>query len=151
MIEKSLPYSAQPRPKLSRYYVSDPYLRFWLRFIRASIPALERGRGDTVHRHIRESWPSFAGRAIEPLVRDAIQALLPDPRFGDAEHVGAFWNRDGSVEVDLVGGRQQSGKRADRLRRLDQVARARPTRPRRPEQADPPPRAVPGATDQTPS
>jgi uncharacterized protein len=51
---------------------------------------LERGHGDLVHRHIRESWPSYAGRAIEPLVRDAIEALLPDPRFGAAEHVGAF-------------------------------------------------------------
>jgi AAA+ ATPase superfamily predicted ATPase len=108
VIAKALPYSAQPRPKLSRYYVSDPYLRFWLRFIRASIPALERGRGDIVYRQIRESWPSFAGHAIEPLVRSAIQTLLPDPRFGDAEYVGSFWNRDGSVEVDLVGGRGQA-------------------------------------------
>lgn len=36
VIDKALPYSAQPRPKLSRYHVSDPYLRFWLRFVRAS-------------------------------------------------------------------------------------------------------------------
>jgi uncharacterized protein len=108
VIEKSLPYSAEPRPKLSRYYVCDPYLRFWLRFIRASIPALERGRGDIVYRQIRESWRSFAGHAIEPLARGAIQGLLPDPRFGDAEFVGSFWNRDGSVEVDLVGGRDHA-------------------------------------------
>jgi uncharacterized protein len=109
VIDKSLPYSAQPRPKLSRYHVCDPYLRFWLRFIRASIPAIERARGDLVHRQIRESWPSFAGHAIEPLIRDAIQTLLPDPRFGDAEFLGSFWNRDNSVEVDLVGGRGQAG------------------------------------------
>ncbi len=108
VIDKALPYSAQPRPKLSRYYVDDPYLRFWLRFIRASIPALERGRGDIVYRQIRESWTSFAGHAIEPLVRSAIQALLPDERFGGAQFVGSFWNRDGSVEVDLVGGRDQA-------------------------------------------
>ena len=69
------------------------------------IPALERGRGDIVHRNIHDSWSSFAGRAIEPLVRGAVAALLPDPRFGDAEFVGAFWNRDNSVEIDLVGGR----------------------------------------------
>ena len=108
VIDKTLPYSAQARPKLSRYYVADPYLRFWLRFICSSLPALERGRGDIVYRHIRESWRSFAGHAIEPLVRAAVQALLPDPRFGGAEFVGSFWNRDGSVEVDLVGGRAQT-------------------------------------------
>ena len=109
VIDKALPYSAEARPKLSRYYVSDPYLRFWLRFIQTSIPALERGRGDIVYRHIKERWRTFAGRAIEPLVRDAIQGLLPDPRFAGAEFVGSFWNRDGSVEVDLVGGRGQAG------------------------------------------
>ena len=42
VIDKTLPYSAQARPKLSRYYVADPYLRFWLRFICSSLPALER-------------------------------------------------------------------------------------------------------------
>jgi uncharacterized protein len=108
VVDKSLPYSAQPRPKLSRYHVADPYLRFWLRFIRAGIPALERGRGDVLYQQIRDSWTSFAGRAIEPLVRSAIQTVLPDERFGGAEFVGSFWNRDGSVEVDLVGGRDQA-------------------------------------------
>jgi uncharacterized protein len=111
VIDKALPYSAQPRPKLSRYHVADLYLRFWLRFIRASIPALERGRGDIAYQHIRESWTSFAGHAIEPLVRTAVQALLPDERFGGAQFVGSFWNRDGSVEVDLVGGRDHTGSR----------------------------------------
>jgi AAA+ ATPase superfamily predicted ATPase len=108
VVNKDLPYSAQPRPKLSRYHVADPYRRFWLRFIRAGIPALERGRGDIVHQHIRDSWTSFAGHAIEPLVRSAIQTMLPHERFGGAEFVGSFWNRDGSVEVDLVGGRDQA-------------------------------------------
>jgi AAA+ ATPase superfamily predicted ATPase len=111
VIDRALPYSAQPRPKLTRYYIADPYLRFWLRFIRGSIPAIERGRGDIVYRQIRESFPSFAGRAIEPLVRDAIQRMLPDPRFGGGEFAGAFWNRQGSVEVDLVGGRGQATSR----------------------------------------
>jgi AAA+ ATPase superfamily predicted ATPase len=109
VIERALPYSAQPRPKLARYHVSDPYLRFWLRFLRASIPALERGRSEDVHRQIRASWPPFAGHAIEPLIRAALHALLPDPRFGNAEHVGSFWNRDNSLEVDLVGGRGHTG------------------------------------------
>ena len=108
VVDRTLPYSAQPRPRLTRYYISDPYLRFWLRFIRGSIPAIERGRGDIVYRQIRESFPSFAGRAIEPLVRDSIQMMLPDRRFGAGEFVGSFWNRDNSIEVDLVGGRDQA-------------------------------------------
>lgn len=109
VIDRALPYSTEPRPKLSRYLVSDPYLRFWLRFIRPGIPALERGRGDLVEGQIRASWTSFAGHAIEPIVRRAIQAMLPDDRFGRSDFVGAYWNRDSSVEVDLVGGSGQTG------------------------------------------
>ncbi|HEY5344254.1 MAG TPA: hypothetical protein VIJ66_11440, partial [Solirubrobacteraceae bacterium] len=52
-----------------------------------------------------------AGRAIEPLARDAIQRMLPEERFGGGEFVGAFWNRDNSIEVDLVGGRDQATSR----------------------------------------
>ncbi len=109
VIEKNLPYSAQPRPKLSRYHVADPYLRFWLRFIRGSIPQLERGRADLVLRRIRDAWQPYAGHAVEPLVRTAVERMLPDNRFGEAEFVGGYWNRDNSVEVDLVGGRDPLG------------------------------------------
>lgn len=109
VIEKELPYSAQPRPKLSRYHVADPYMRFWLRFLRTSIPVLERGRGDAVLRTIRSAWPSYAGQAVEPLVRAAIERVLPDRRYAGAEFVGGYWNRDNSVEVDLVGGREPTG------------------------------------------
>jgi AAA+ ATPase superfamily predicted ATPase len=109
VIDKALPYSADPRPKLSRYTIADSYLRFWHRFIRPSIPAIERGRGDVVYQHVRDSWQAYAGRAIEPIVRGAILSLLPDERFGEAAFVGGFWNRDHSIEVDLVGGRDASG------------------------------------------
>ncbi|MEW6582673.1 MAG: DUF234 domain-containing protein, partial [Actinomycetota bacterium] len=108
VVDRAVPYSSEARPKLARYHVADPYLRFWLRFLGPSIPALERGRGDIVIGRVRDAWQSFAGRAIEPLARAAIELLLPDPRFGGAAFVGGFWNRDGRVEVDLVGGRGEA-------------------------------------------
>lgn len=112
VVEKALPYSAQPRPKLSRYFVADPYMRFWLRFLRTGIPLLERGRGEHVLRALRAAWPSYAGQAIEPLVRAAIERMLPDKRLANAEFVGGYWNRENSVEVDLVGGREPTGSAA---------------------------------------
>src|SRR5919204_6823664 len=45
------------------------------------------------------------GRAIEPIIRQGVEKLFPDARFGAAMFVGGYWNRDNSVEVDLVGGR----------------------------------------------
>jgi uncharacterized protein len=39
---------------------------------------------------------------VEPIVREAVERLLPDARLGDGTHVGRYWTRDNAVEVDLV-------------------------------------------------
>lgn len=95
------PLSAQA-PTETRYRVVDTYLSFWLRFIEPALPLLERGRSDLVVAAILQQWPDYRGRAIEPIVREAVARLLP---FGDvdAHTVGAYWNRGGSTEVDVVG------------------------------------------------
>ncbi len=96
------PLSARPSRE-TRYSVADPYLRFWLRFVRHGLESIERGRGDLVLADVREAWPTYRGRAIEPPVREAIERLLPDPRCGDARFVGGYWTRTSDVEVDLIG------------------------------------------------
>ena len=105
VIVKARPYSVERRTRLTNYYVADPYLRFWLRFIEGGIPTLQRGRGDLVLAGIKNSWLDYQGRAIEPIIQRGTERLLPDPRFGDAQFVGSFWTRDNRIEVDLVGGR----------------------------------------------
>lgn len=99
------PLSARPT-RSSLYRVADPYLRFWLRFIGPNMELLLRGRGDLVAARIWEQWRKYRGKAIEPLVRESIEQLLPDERFGEAQHVGSYWTRTDDVEVDLVGGRE---------------------------------------------
>lgn len=96
------PLSAKPSRE-TRYFVADPYLRFWLRFIGPNMEEIERGRGELVAEEIREAWPQYRGKAIEPLVREAIELVLPDQSFGEAQYVGGYWTRKGDVEVDLVG------------------------------------------------
>jgi uncharacterized protein len=86
-----------------RYTVLDPYLRFYLRFLDAGYGEIDRGRGRILVPTITGAWETYLGLAIEPLVRDAIESRLPDERFAGAQIVGGFWNRDHSVEVDLVG------------------------------------------------
>ncbi len=105
LVERTTPYSTVAHPKNARYRIADPYMRFWLRFIgREGIELAERGRGQVLYERVRRAWPSYRGAAIEPIVRDAIERMLPDERFGAALHVGAFWTRDNAVELDLVGG-----------------------------------------------
>lgn len=106
---------AVQRPLSSRpsngtlYHVADPYLRFWLRFVEPGLEEIERGRGGLVAERIKRNWAEYRGWAIEPLVREAIELLLPDERLGEARYVGAYWNRRGDVEVDLVGAAKEKG------------------------------------------
>lgn len=97
------PLAARRIGKRTRYRIEDPYLRFWLRFLADRVGDIERGRGDLVAADIRASWDSYAGVAVEPVVRWGIERRLPDTRFGGARRVGGFWSRNHDVEVDLVG------------------------------------------------
>ncbi len=98
------PLSARPNPKLSRYRVADQYLRFWLRFVEPSLGDLQRGRGDLALSRVTRDLPEYRGRAVEPLVREALARLAADdPALGGAESVGGWWPRSNNPEVDLVG------------------------------------------------
>lgn len=105
VVRRLTPYSTRAAPKTALWEIVDPYTRFWLRFVNRKVDLIERGRGSLLDEEFRESWASFRGRAIEPVVRDSVERLLPDvERFGDARYAGGYWNRTGSVGVDLVGG-----------------------------------------------
>ncbi len=108
LVARELPYAVPSGKKAPKYVVTDPYLRFWLRFVGPHMDELSRGRADLVVGRVERDWELYRGRAIEPLVRSSLERLLTDPslsgQLGDARHVGAWWRRDHSVEVDLVGG-----------------------------------------------
>jgi hypothetical protein len=98
-----------------RYRVTDPYLRFWLHLLGLSMEEIERGRGDLTLARIRENWTSWRGRAVEPLVREALARILPDERLPAAAAVGGYWTRTNDVEIDIVGADLRSRRSADRL------------------------------------
>jgi hypothetical protein len=108
LVAKELPYAVPPGRKAAKYTVADPYLRFWLRFVGPHLDELSRGMSDLVIARIERDWSTYRGRAVEPLVRDALERLVIDPaiggRVGGSRYVGAWWRRDHSIEVDLVGG-----------------------------------------------
>jgi len=87
----------------TRYEIVDPYLRFFMRFVDRYRGEIERGRGRVVAKAILADWPTYRGKAIEALIREAVDEILPDPRFGDATVVGGYWTTDHQTEIDLVG------------------------------------------------
>jgi hypothetical protein len=102
MVVAELPIWTTPS-KERRYRVTDPYLRFWLRFIGPYLPEIERLRGDLTLARVRVGWTSWRGRAVEPLLRESLARLLPDEDLPAAATVGGYWNRSNTIEVDIVG------------------------------------------------
>jgi len=84
VVALDVPLAINP-PDEPRYRVADPYLRFWLRFVEPGLPDIPRGRADLTLRRVRESWGDYRGRAIEPIVREALERLaLSDPVLGES-------------------------------------------------------------------
>ncbi|MBQ0927377.1 ATP-binding protein [Saccharopolyspora endophytica] len=101
-VAAELPLSTRPS-KERRYRVTDSYLRFWLHLVGPFIEEIERGRGDLTLARIRENWTSWRGRAIEPVIREALARTLPDDKLPEAPAVGGYWTRSNNVEIDIVG------------------------------------------------
>ncbi|GIH49369.1 hypothetical protein SAMN05421833_1142 [Microbispora rosea] len=98
------PLSVQPgKPAL--YRIRDHNLRMYLGVLRAAAQHSNRGRPDLAFGLVRRRWASLRGRAVEPIVRQALgmAAASGELPWPDAEAVGGWWNRRFSPEVDLVG------------------------------------------------
>ncbi|MGH3586752.1 MAG: AAA family ATPase [Pseudonocardia sp.] len=98
------PLSTKPgRPALHR--IADSNLRLYLGFGRSAQEQARRGRPDAAVSLMRRRWTSWRGRAVEPLIRDALElaALAGALPWPDVTTVGGWWNRRFDPEIDLVG------------------------------------------------
>ncbi|WP_277212025.1 ATP-binding protein [Isoptericola croceus] len=102
IVAADTPLSTRPS-KETRYRVDDPYLRFWLHFVGPGIPLIDRGRGDLLLRRVRDGWTSWRGRAVEPIVREALWRTVGPELFPETAAVGGYWTRNNDPEIDLVG------------------------------------------------
>ena len=89
-----------------RYYVSDPFLRFYFRFIVPNRSALNRGLVGRTIETISEDLRAFLGTYVfEELCRDWVLVEAESGRLGwRPEEYGAYWRRSkgASVQLDVV-------------------------------------------------
>ena len=104
------PLSTKPGHKNRRYRIADPALRFWLAFVEPSLDEIDRGRPDLAVQRVRAGYSSWRGRAIEPVVREALMRLLPDQRWPQVRRVGGWWPRNNNPEIDLVAADQDPAR-----------------------------------------
>lgn len=102
VVAMDIPAGASANSKLRRYRIDDPYLRFWFRFVGPQVANISRGRGDLAAAAFDQGWETWRGKAIEPIVRDALFRLAPNVGLDSVTEVGAWWDRKNTVEVDIA-------------------------------------------------
>jgi hypothetical protein len=96
------PLSTRPgRPSL--YRVADSNLRLYLAALRAAQEQTRRRHADAAFGLVRRRWTTWRGRAVEPLVREALEHAADATPWPDTQAVGGWWNRRFDPEIDLVG------------------------------------------------
>jgi uncharacterized protein len=91
--------------KPALYRIADSNLRLYLAALRTAHEQARRGHPEAGFRLIQRRWNSWRGRAVEPLIRQALEraalsGALPWPQV---EAVGGWWNRKFDPEIDLLG------------------------------------------------
>lgn len=90
------------RRRLS-YRIDDPYFRFFFRYVFPNRSRLERGRVDEVAAEVLADFDNLMGRAFEDCCRTWVGRYAEEARVGRSDELGAWWSRDGGVEIDVVG------------------------------------------------
>jgi AAA+ ATPase superfamily predicted ATPase len=97
------PLSTRPgKPAL--YRVEDSNLRLYLAILRGAQEQVRRGRPASAFRLVERRWSTWRGRAVEPLVREALELAAGEGAlpWDDIGAVGGWWNRTFDPELDLV-------------------------------------------------
>ncbi len=104
-IERRQPVPTKPGSKSGRYYITDPFLRFYYRFIVPQLGALARGYQVAVAEKIQTELRAFLGQhTFEELCREWVWAAAMADDFPFVpEQVGSFWKpRGNKVQLDVV-------------------------------------------------
>jgi hypothetical protein len=102
LVERRVP-ATKRHPHKSRkgiYRISDPFFRFWFRFVYPHRSALEEGRiAQVLEQHIAPRLDGFTAEVFEEICRKHIWRLkLPFI----PERVGAWWSPRGEIDVVAI-------------------------------------------------
>jgi AAA+ ATPase superfamily predicted ATPase len=102
LVERRVPATERHlhKSRKGHYRISDPFFRFWLRFVYPHRSALEEGRADqTLERHVLPHLNQVTSEIFEELCRRHVWRLeLPFI----PERVGAWWSPRGEIDVVAV-------------------------------------------------
>lgn len=102
-IERRVPITAEPQSRQSRYHITDPYLRFYYRFLATRQSQLALGVQEPALAEIKRHLLDFIGtHTWEEICREWV---LRAGATGDIpylpDQVGSYWDK--KVQIDVVG------------------------------------------------
>ncbi len=104
LLHREIPYGASPRDgKRTLYRITDPFLRFWFRFVEPNHSRLEAGQAARVLTDLAALRPHHVGSVWEDLVRDSVLRTTYGGKTWRA--VGRFWGPGHDrtpLELDVV-------------------------------------------------
>jgi len=113
LIEVVRPLNAAPKERNSRYFLADPFLMFWYRFVLPNRSALEAGHHQAVLKHaIRPFLSDYMGLVFERICRQYLRFYGQEQLGQPARAVGQIWASDYDLDVvgELFGGEPVFGE-----------------------------------------
>ena len=110
IVERQVPatISRPSQSKQGRYRITDPYLRFYFRFIAPQRALIESGRLAQPLANLKQHLPSFVGKnAFEELCREWVLNQADAGKLGFIpRRVGSYWGRKSvdrsGLEIDVL-------------------------------------------------
>lgn len=106
LLERETPATERhpERTRRSRYRVTDPYLRFYHRFLAPQLPFLLRGAYRAVWNTIEQHWRAFVGTyTFEELCREWVYVAAEIEQLPFLpQQVGSHWSKTEQIDVVAV-------------------------------------------------
>lgn len=106
IIRKQRPALAPRNFRGVRYFIRDPFYRFWFRYIFPNSDLIEIGKEDALRKEIKKDLPNHVSFIFEDIVRKTILkvsgAEIKGIEIPMINAIGSWWDRKGN-EIDLIG------------------------------------------------
>jgi uncharacterized protein len=107
-VPATVPLAELETSRQSRYYLSDPFLRFYYRFIDPDLHLIESGLSQNLWRKIEEGFRAFVAYNFEDLCREWVLHEAQAGRLPFApENVGQHWSTTVQVDVTAISWRER--------------------------------------------
>jgi len=96
VVVRRQPLLSKPAAKNLRYAIADGFFLFWFRFVERYGHLVEMRAFDELRRIVERDYETFSGFALERWFRERFLER------GGLTRLGAWWDRKGENEIDLV-------------------------------------------------